>query len=245
MTSAAGRAGLALRQITTNLLHATDGRDVLFNSPDGWEVEQPWLWWLGPNGNGSGGGPFGHPIPGASPDRRRIAGIPAVHRATGLIVDTIGTLPWHVYRGRDGTAADPAVDRRPAGPPPRRPGRRHRPAGRDPPCRAVDFWGQWILSALWWGDGFIYVPVRDDQGAPKPPLWVLHPDDVELRDGRYWVADVRFDPGEIIHLRGQTPIVDGRGTGCPDPVRHRARPPSPRCARTWRGRSPPVSRPAT
>ena len=92
-----GRAGLALRQITTNLLHATDGRDVLFNSPDGWEVEQPWLWWLGPNGNSSGGGPFGHPIPGANPIGVH-AGIPAVHRATGLIVDTLATLPWHVYR---------------------------------------------------------------------------------------------------------------------------------------------------
>ena len=31
--------------------------------------------------------------------------------------------------------------------------------------------------------------------------------------GRYWVADIRLEPGEIIHLRGQTPIVDGRGTG--------------------------------
>ena len=93
-------AGLALRQITTNLLQATDGRDVLFNSPDGWEVEQPWLWWLGPNGNGAtGGGPFGHPIPGRQPGRPGSPSIPGVARATGLIVDTIGTLPWHVYRG--------------------------------------------------------------------------------------------------------------------------------------------------
>ena len=88
-----------------------------------------------------------------------------------------------------------------------------RPALNETRQSQVDFWGQWILSALWWGDGFIYVPARDFEGAPKPPLWVLHPDDVEVRDGRYWVADVRFDPGEIIHLRGQHPIVDGRGTG--------------------------------
>ena len=36
--------------------------------------------------------------PGADPTAG-FASIPAVARATGLIVDTIGTLPWHVYRG--------------------------------------------------------------------------------------------------------------------------------------------------
>ena len=206
------RAGLALRQITTNLLHATDGRDVLFNSPDGWEVEQPWLWWLGPNGTGTGGGPFGHPIPGATPiggarrhprrapgDRpdRRHDRHPALARLPRL----------------DRAAADPAVDRRPPGASASTAGSSTPPSLNETRQSQVDIWGQWILSALWWGDGFIYVPSRDVDGAPKPPLWVLHPDDVELRDGRYWVADVRLDPGEIIHLRGQHPIVDGRGTG--------------------------------
>jgi HK97 family phage portal protein len=206
-----GRAGLALRQITTNLLHATDGRDVLFNSPDGWEVEQPWLWWLGPNGQGSGGGPFGHPIPGANPIGVH-AGIPAVHRATGLIVDTLATLPWHVYRNSTERLPTPAWIDDPQAL--RLDGRVVDTASLNEARQSqVDVWGQWILSALWWGDGFIYVPSRDVNGAPKPPLWVLHPDDVELRDGRYWVADVRFDPGEIIHLRGQHPIVEGRGTG--------------------------------
>ena len=67
---------------------------------------------------------------------------------------------------------------------------------------------------------------------------MLHPDDVELRDGRYWVADVRFDPGEIIHLRGQHPIVDGRGTGVLTRFAQRARHHHRRCGRTSRGRSP-------
>ena len=57
------------------------------------------------------------------------------------------------------------------------------------------------------------MPVRDEQGAPKPPLWQFHPEDVEIRDGRYWVANEALKPGQIIHLRGQTPIVDGRGSG--------------------------------
>jgi HK97 family phage portal protein len=46
-------------------------------------------------------------------------------------------------------------------------------------------------------------------------LWVLNPADVEVRDGAYWLlgADEPFGAGEIIHLRGQLPIVAGRGTG--------------------------------
>src|SRR3954469_23163283 len=84
--------GLRKRSVRGQILTATDGRDVLLNSPDGWEVEQPWLWWPG------SGGPFGNPIPGAN-NGLGSGSIPAVPRATGLIVDTIGTLPWHVYRG--------------------------------------------------------------------------------------------------------------------------------------------------
>jgi HK97 family phage portal protein len=77
----------------------------------------------------------------------------------------------------------------------------------------VDFWGQWILNALWWGDGFVYAPTRDAFGAPKPPMWLLHPADVELRDGRYHVGDIDLETNSVIHLRGKWPIVDGRGTG--------------------------------
>jgi HK97 family phage portal protein len=204
------RANLALRGLRGNVLTATDGRDVLHNSPDGWEVEQPWLWWLGPAGTGGSGGPFGNPIPGATlvPGM----GIPAVHRATGLIVDTIAALPWHVYRGQtERLPTPPWIDDPQA----------LRLDGRvvdttsinETRQSQVDVWGQWVLSALWYGDGFIYVPNRGEDGSPKPPLWVLHPEDVELRDGRYYVADVRLDPGDIIHLRGQHPIIKGRGTG--------------------------------
>jgi HK97 family phage portal protein len=212
-TTAVTRARLGLRQITTNLLRATDGRDVLLNSPDGWEVEQPWLYWLGPGNGATGGGPFGHPIPGAGMAPGASSGIPAVSRATGLIVDTIGTLPWHVYRGDterlttpdwiadpqalrlDGRIVDPSLVN-------------------DTRMSAVDFWCQWILSALWFGDGFIYAPSRvEGSGAPKPPMWNLNPHDVDLKHGAYWVSDIQLDPGTIIHLRGQTPIIDGRGSG--------------------------------
>jgi len=205
------RFGLAVRQITSNLLHATDGRDVLFNSPDGWEVEQPWLWWTGPNG-GSTLGPVGHPLPGAGTPVSGAGGIPAVGKATSLIVDEIASLPWHVYRGDTERLATPSWIADPQAL--RLDGRVVDTSGHsDVRMSNIDFWSQWVLSALWWGDGFVYVPVRDATGAPKPPLWLFHPLDVEIKDGRYWVAGTEMPAGSIIHLRGQTPHVDGRGSG--------------------------------
>lgn len=201
-----GRVRLALRQIATNILHATAGRDVLTNnSPDGWEVEQPWLWWAN-----SGQTVFGNPIPGAGGSQ--FGSIPAVSRATNLIVDTLSTLPWHVYRDDTDRLPTPDWIADPQGL--RLDGRVVDPNTVDQlRMSAVDFWGQWILSALWWGDGFVYAPNRDATGAPKPPMWILHPADVALENGGYWVTDIELDPATVIHLRGKLPIVEGRGTG--------------------------------
>jgi len=205
------RLGLALRSIYGNILTATDGRDVLHNSPDGWEVEQPWLWWAGPAGGTGSGGPWGNPIPGANGYLGH-ASMPAVARASGLIVNTIATLPWHVYRGDTERLSTPSWLADPQA---------LRLDGRvvdttvhtDSRLSNVDFWSEWIRSALWWGDGFVYAPVRDATGAPKPPLWILHPDDVKIDGGSYWVGDIELSAGSIIHLRGEPPIVNGRGTG--------------------------------
>ena len=206
-----GRLALALRSLRGNLLTATDGRDVLLNSPDGWEVEKPWLWWTGPAGGTGSGGPWGNPIPGAN-NILDYGSIPAVSRATSLIVDTIGTLPWHVYRGDTERLTTPACL---AAPPALRLDVRvvFKTQVVDARLSNDDFWCDWIRSALWWGDGFVYVPVRDAAGAPKPPLWLLHPEDVKVAEGQYWVSDVQIPATNLIHLRGQTPIVDGRGTG--------------------------------
>lgn len=200
-----GRLRMALRSLRGTILTATDGRDVLFNSPDGWEVEQPWLWWTG------SGGPWGHPIPGAT-NYSQYTSIPAVDRCTGLIVDTLATLPWHVYRGDTERLTTPDWVTDPQGL--RLDGRvLDMEAVDEIRLSAVDFWGQFIQCALWLGDGFVYVPQRDGFGAPKPPIWVLHPADVKIEDGAYWVGDYKFNQGEIIHLRGRLPIVNGRGSG--------------------------------
>ena len=76
----------------TRIHYATDGRDILFNQPDGWEVDQPWLWWT------DGDGTFGNPPPGAD-GSGFLTSLPAVSRCTSIICDTIGGLPWDIFRG--------------------------------------------------------------------------------------------------------------------------------------------------
>jgi HK97 family phage portal protein len=191
------------------VLKATDGRDILFNSPDGWEVDQPWLWWTGPADGDGTGGPWGNPPPGAD-TASWYSSIPAVTRCTALICDTIAGLPWHVYRDDLRTAtpswiSDPQALRQD--------GRVVTPTSVETRLSAVEFWTNAIVSALWLGDGYVYVPVRDAVGQPKPPLWQLHPGDVTIRDGRYWVGDVLLPAGSIVHLRGEPPYQGGHGNG--------------------------------
>ena len=41
---------------------------------------------------------------------------------------------------------------------------------------AVEFWTQWITAALWFGDGYIYAPVRDDRvGRPEAAAVAVPP----------------------------------------------------------------------
>lgn len=199
------------REPGARILTATDGRDVLVNDPDAWEIDEPWLWWLGPaNGDGTGG-PYGNPIPGAQP-WQAFASLPGVARCTSIICDTIAGLPWHVVRGdferlpTPDWIADPQALRLDG-----------RVADADllasVRLSAVEFWSQWIQAALWLGDGYVYVPVRGVDGAPKPPVWQLHPDEVRIDAGAYWVGDIPLPASSIIHLRGPGPYVNGHGQG--------------------------------
>ena len=203
------RAAIPGRQ-GIRMLTATDGRDVLDNTPDGWEIDAPWMWWLGPaNGDGTGG-PYGNPLTGDAPPG--ITNMASVGRCTSIICDTISGLPWYVRRG--------AFERLPVpdwiGDP-----QMLRPDARiiDPATlwesrlSSVEFWGQWICAALWFGDGYVYVPVRDASGAPVPPLWQLHPDHVAIDDGVYLVNGEPMPPGSILHLRGMLPYWTQHGHG--------------------------------
>lgn len=197
------------------ILTATDGRDTLLNTPDGWEVDTPGLWWMGPAGGDGTGGPWGNPLPNDRHAREGLAvTIPGVTRATSLIVDTIAGLPWQILRGQDTVTTPPWI----ADPQGLRLDGRTMDASAlvDVRLSAVEFWADWIRAALWHGDGYVYVPVRNVDGSPRPPIWQLHPHMVRIIGRTYWVGDTPIPPESLIHLRGNGPYTGGHGRGVID-----------------------------
>lgn len=206
--------------------YATDGREILLNAPDGWEVDAPWLWWDGPDGGDGTGGPWGNPPPGAdlaAPSRYGLT-LPAVTRCTQLLAENVAGMPWKTYRGRDAIDApawitDPQAarldGRRTVGP----------GASAIASLSNVEFWAQAITSYLWWGEAILYTPRKlDASGAPTgdivAPVYLLHPAKVELEDGRWFVDDVdvdgapiELDPRELIVVRNLTRPGRDRGLG--------------------------------
>jgi HK97 family phage portal protein len=192
------------------VLYATDGRDILANTPDGWEVDQPWLWWDGPAGGTGSGGPYGNPPPGAG-GASGMAGsvLPAMARCRALIADVLAGVPWEVHRDREklrtpdwltdpqGLRADGRVSSQVL----------------DVRLSAVEFWSAFLVSAIELGEGIIYVPNRDAEGAPLPPLFQLNPEKVDVKRGAYWVGEERLEPGELLVVRNRVWPGKVRGHG--------------------------------
>jgi HK97 family phage portal protein len=201
------------------ILTATDGRDILINDPDGWEVEQPWLWWLGPAGPTDTTTPpiWGNPPPGADGSSAYVsATLPAVTRCTSIVCSTIAGLPWRVVRGEYDRLDTPDWITDPQST--RIDGRVSSGALDWVRMTAVEFWCDWIRAALWFGDGYVYVPARDSRGQPAPPLFQLHPNLVRLEDDddglyRYYIDDYEIPEESILHLRGEPPYSRGHGQG--------------------------------
>jgi len=196
------------------LLYATDGRDILHNTPDGWEVDQPWIWWDGPAGGDGTGGPWGNPPPGADGfglglGDTRGGALPAMARCRALICDALAGVPWNVYRGREQLRTpDWVMD--PQG---LRDDGRVTSAVLDVRLSAVEFWSAFLVSAVELGEGIAYVPNRDAAGAPVPPLFQLNPADVRVEKGSYWVGEERLDPDEVLIVRGRVWPGKVRGVG--------------------------------
>lgn len=204
---------------------ATDGRDILINTPDGWVVDNPELWWDGPAGGDGTGGPFGSPPPGAefaAPALRGTA-VPAVTACVQEIADPLAGMPWKVYRGRERLdtplwITDPQALRFD--------GRRTTAPGPDARLSAVEFWSQYISSMLLLGEGIVYTPRQlDEYGEPAgpiiAPIYNLNPLYVEVDDtGRYYVDDdleasgrTYIDPRELIVTRNIVRAGEIRGLG--------------------------------
>lgn len=166
------------------LLTATDGRDMLVNTPDGWEIDKPWLWFDGPASGDGGGTVYGNPPPNAA-GYNRYACIPAVARCTSIIADTLASMPFKVLRGREvlpvpDWLTDPQAVRID--------GRIAAPELDDVRFTGPEFWAQHLTSVLWKGEGIVYAPLRTATGQPVPgAMWNLNPDDVAVHHGHYWV----------------------------------------------------------
>lgn len=183
------------------LHYATDGRDILINTPDGWEVDQQNLWWDGPADGDGTGGPFGNPPPDADLGPSAYGWVsPVVSRCLQLTADKIASMPWQTFRGRDQLdpptwISDPqnlAND-----------GRRQQVTTKLARFSNVDFWSQHLRSMLLLGEGITYTPrVRDENNEPTgpivAPLYNLNPRHLELTpDGRWWVPNPDIADGDM------------------------------------------------
>lgn len=204
------------------LLYATDGRDILQNTPDGWEIDRPWLWWDGPAGSEDGtGGPWGNPPPGADfgPMGRPGAALPAMARCRSLIADPLAGVPWQIFRGRE-ELDTPSWILDPQG---LRPDDRIGTTVGDVSLSAVEFWSSFLVSAIEFGEGIVYVPRDRETGfgydadgrplPPRPPLYQLNPKDLRVEGGHYYVENEQIPPECLIIVRNRVWPGKYRGVG--------------------------------
>lgn len=207
-----------LRAYGTQVHTATDyGRDILVNSPDGWEHDAQWWWWI----DGGSGGGYGNP----PPDARFPGGVetlPAVMRCTSIIADTIAGLPWRVYRGFD----QQPTPRWMTDPQMLRPDQRVTTTGElafgfseSTALSYVEFWTGFITCALWFGDAWAWSQRGRLAGELKPPLRLLWRDSVEYdkeTDNFYAPNGQRLSQANSVHLRGEPPYTAGFQSGVAD-----------------------------
>jgi HK97 family phage portal protein len=191
------------------VLYATDGRDILQNSPDGWEVDQPWLWWDGPADGDGTGGPWGNPPPGARSWFGGTGTLPAMARCRALIADALAGVPFQVFRGREQLQTptwivDPqnlADDGRKGS------------TVRNVALSAVEFWSSVFVSAVELGEGIVYSPILDPEveSFGSRGCFVLNPKDVTIEDDLYLVNNTVVDAAELLVVRGR--VWPGRDRG--------------------------------
>lgn len=185
--------------------------NILLNSPDGWMSNQTAgnYWWV--DSSLESYQPSG--------DLGQIAvSIPAVSRATSLIVDTLAGLPINIRRGFETLPTplwieDPQLVR---------PDLRIMSNVQPARLNRVEFLGQWIQNALIYGNGFIYIDERDIDGSPKAgSLHIVHPELMDYVPGTgYFIRNPENNgweyvpDGKLLHLRNFGELDERKfGTG--------------------------------
>lgn len=196
------------------VLYATDGRDILNNTPDGWEIDQPWLWWDGPANSDGTGGPWGNPPPNSVGSFGGNSALPAMGRCRSLIADALAGVPFNTYRGRDKIDTptwilDPqnlADDGRKGS------------TVRNVALSAVEFWSSVFVSAIELGEGIVYSPMTDAAGQLVDGVvfgdrgcFVLNPRDVEVERDMYLIGGEPVNAAELLVIRGR--VWPGRNRG--------------------------------
>jgi HK97 family phage portal protein len=149
----------------------------------------------------------------ATDDYRGGMGIPGAWRASVLLSDLLGSVPWHAYRSRPGRALEmldptPLLLEQP-----------------NPPETRMNTFSGWALDLIWEGNAVGLVASRDAQGWPTSAVAV--PANMmgvrRVTEGmnsllpigtiEYTLGGRSFDSSEVIHIKG--PCAPGmlRGMG--------------------------------
>lgn len=191
---------------------ATDGREILRNSPDGWEVERPWIWWNGPDGDDPP--VWGNPPPGADRNDWRRSVPPTLGKCRQLVADALAGVPWKVFRGTERLPVPDWI----SDPQGLRPDLRVGSSVADVRLSAVEFWSAYLLSVIELGEGIAYCPRVAMSGVPDlepwaPPLFLLDPRSVNVEDGRYWVDNTEIPAAALVVTRNRVWPGEVRGRG--------------------------------
>jgi len=211
-----------LPRFLTRSVFARTNADLLVNDPDGFPSDYPPVWWYGLD---SGGGAY--PI-GPNGPHGDFAAIPAVIRATSLIVGPLTAAPFKVLEQQhSGEPRPPArwlTDPMLVRPDDRFGAGEHAAAAQLP---RSEFWAEWLRSAIWTGLG-AFVCREDNLGQPLAgSLRMVHPGTLSTeRDsvgalcwvlGGYEGESIRFDRSgragvwRLVVLRNPHSPVDSEG----------------------------------
>jgi HK97 family phage portal protein len=131
-----------------------------------------------------------------------------------LIADALAGVPWEVHADR-GKLPTPTWITDPQG---LANDARIGTSVKDVALSAVEFWSSFVVSAIEYGEGFVFCPRTDASGTNvvrewAAPLYVLNPTDVRTEGGSWFVNDVPIHVAELAVVRNRVWPGKYRGHG--------------------------------